>query len=415
MARSTLSDVARIEAALATEYGISDETQAEYYRRNDYSDSEIEKLLNEASSREYVRRASLTDLAACIVETLEPSFREFKPVPLFKKCQDIQAEFGDNRVHASTGVSTVSLPGALGRLANKQLLQSYNEVPAVLSSLAKKVKGRDYQTHTSYRVGLNDLLDEVSPGGEVRSTSMTESGYDWRPSIHARSLSLAEEMITNDDLSVFLEASRAMGAAGKRRIELELAGLIQDSSRVDGAPTSGEFWFSSGTGPGNVQPNYMVGASSALSLDSLATADAMLRAQLDQAGDPCDLTGTHLLVLGENHVLAKTLYNSTEVRPAGASSTTMPISNGFHRAFEPLTSEWLRSKRLVSPAAGTEWWLVHVGRTHLYQLGFVGSDVPVVETFEHVPNMLGITMRAKLSFGVSLMDPRAAVYSKGAA
>ena len=68
--------------------------------------------------------------------------------------------------------------------------------------------------------------------------------------------------------------------------------------------------------------------------------------------------------------------------------------------------------------SASEWYLVSRVSDDFapIQVAFLnGQRTPQIERFDYDPNMLGITFRAKLPFGVALQDPRCIVKSKGAA
>tara|TARA_R110002049_G_scaffold47902_4_gene138539 strand:+ start:15537 stop:16784 length:1248 start_codon:yes stop_codon:yes gene_type:complete len=415
MSRTRLRDLSVIEAAIGINSGLSEQTLMNAAARNG---DDITDVISDASSSRH-SNASLGDWLAARVEVLDPTYRGPWTTPaLLRENARIDAELGAE-IGASAGMSTMTgVSGLLSNLANKHLEQGYANSGAAssLKKLAKRVLVKDFKKNTALRVGLGDLLGPLGPGGEVKSTTLNEDQTEFNIGIFARSLTVTEEALANDDLGA-IEGAEVMGAAASRTEELEAASLFSEaaSAAVSGQPSSGEFFFGTNAADGQ-RANYLTGSTSALSIDSLSAAYQKLKGQVDRSGDPVDLQPTHLITTGANEVLARQLCTATEIRPSGATDRDAPISNPFAGNLEPIASPWLQSARIVNPLPDGAWFLAAVSRTTapVILAHRVGHERPTVRVGPAAPNQLAMNFMVRLDFGTALHDRRSIVCSAGA-
>ena len=406
--RARKFDQAVVEASLLRSGGMGEDAVAASVKR-EHGAAKVEEVMNKSYERG-MQGFGLQDLVFASIE----SAGEEAPS---RRCnhQVIEAALMVSRdIKASNGTSTLSLPGVLSNLANKQMLQSYEDNKGIWDQICSTTDTNDFKSFDSYRLTEAGVLDKIGPSGEVKHTSLGEESFSNRVVNHAKLIGLTEEMLVNDDLGAFQRLSRHFGRQAAHAIEQEVITLLNNAATATGAGAASDFFR--GGALGNFQPNYFEGASSALDIDSLGQAWQLFADQTDSQGKPIMLDPAILLTSTSNAILAKQLYNSTEVRIAGGTDRTRPVSNQWASMFQPVMSQYLGQSAL----GGTQdaWYLVSRVSDDFapIQVAFLnGQRTPAVERFDYDANMLGVTFRAKMPFGVALQDARCIVKSKGAA
>lgn len=298
-------------------------------------------------------------------------------------------------------LSTTSLPTALGNLANKVLLDSYGESPATWRSFCAVRSVSDFKKNTAIRPSFTTPLDEVAPGGELKHGTVGEWFAEYQVDTFGKMLSIDRRDLVNDDLSVFDETARALGRSAMRR----LSDLVYE---VLLANTGGFFAGANG--------NYLDGADSALSFEALASAITLMLVQRDDEGNDLDLRPRTLLVPPELQTAAKALLESEFIQQVAENS---PTGNSLRRAVSIEVEPRLSNATKFGGLASNEHWYLFANPAAVPMVvAFLeGKQTPTVEFFglDHQANRLAVTWRVYHDFGTALVDPRAAVRSKGQA
>ena len=297
-------------------------------------------------------------------------------------------------------LSTYSLPTALGNVANKVLLDAYNEVPASWRAFASIRSIPDFKTNSAIRPSFTGPLEQVAHGGELKHGTVGESVAEFAIDTFGKLLSIDRRDIINDDLGLFQDAARAMGRSAMRKLSDLVYGVL--------LANAGSFF-----GTGN--RNLLTGADSALCFDALAAAIALMRTQRDAEGNDLDLKPATLLVGPDLEPTARALLESEYIqRPED-----IPTGNSLRRAValevEPRLSN---TAKYGSKASTKHWYLFAAPSFAPMVVAFLnGLQTPTVEYFglEQSVERLAVTWRVYHDFGASLVDPRAAVRSKGEA
>ena len=145
-------------------------------------------------------------------------------------------------------LSTYSLPTALGNVANKVLLDAYNETPATWRAFCSVRNVPDFKTNSAIRPSFTGSLQPVAPGGELKHGGIGESVAQFAIDTFGKMLGIDRRDIINDDLGVFQETAQALGRSAMRKV----SDLVYEVLLAN----AGGF-FSAGNG------NYFDGADSA--------------------------------------------------------------------------------------------------------------------------------------------------------
>ena len=297
-------------------------------------------------------------------------------------------------------LSTYSLPTALGNVANKVLLDAYNETPATWQAFCAIRSVSDFKTNTGVRPSFTGSLEPVAPGGELKHGSVAEALVGYGIDTFGKMLSIDRRDIINDDLGVFEDAAASYGRMGMRKV----SDLVYEVLLANAAA-----FFSSGNG------NYIDGADSALTIDALATAITAMRTQRDAEGNDLDLKPATLLVTPELEPTARMLLESEYVQRAEDVPTGNSLRRAVNLEVEPRLSNTVK---FGSAASAKHWYLFAHPSAAAVILAFLnGKRTPTVEYFglQQDVNKLAVSWRVYHDFGSALCDPRAAVRSKGEA
>ena len=330
------------------------------------------------------------------------------------RCAMRASERDNGLIEASSGFSTVVLPGILSRLANKAMLAAYAEADngGVATQIASTTSTRDFKKFNRYRMTESGVLSEVSASGELQHGSLVEEEYENQVKTYGKIMSLTRQMMRNDDLDAFLQIPRMIGRMGRHALEQSVITTLVDASTSAGAGTT-EFFH--GAARGNQEPNYLEGAATALGFDALEPAYELFLNQVDADGKPLMIDPGLLLCTNADIIAARKLYSDTQYRFTGADRTET-INNQWQGMFEPVKSSYLH--RLGASPSSTQWYLLASPTTDVsaIQIAFLdGQQTPTINSSETQFNTLGMQMRGVFDFGVALQDPRAIVKCKGAA
>ena len=313
-------------------------------------------------------------------------------------------ECGSN-VRASAGFSTVSLPGILSRVANKAMLQSYNDGMGVAREFCAETDTTDFKQFDRYRMTEAGDFEELGATGEIKSSTLTEETLSNQVKTYGRMFGITRQMLINDDLGAMLAIPSLLGKMAARTLEKSVISLLANAST---GAASTNFFFS--TSSAKKKANYAAGAATALDIDALGTAYKLFLDQVDSQGNPIMVEPSLLLVTNKNAVNARKLFNDAAYRFTNAD-TKETTENQWQGMFRPLVSPFL------SQLATTEdeyYLLPTPSDTAVINIAYLrGQRSPVISQSDVDFNQLGVQMRGVFDFGVALWDQRLAVKMAG--
>ncbi|HEX8322363.1 MAG TPA: Mu-like prophage major head subunit gpT family protein [Tepidisphaeraceae bacterium] len=313
-------------------------------------------------------------------------------------CEDVPYDSG---AMIRAAFSTLSLPMALGNLAEKTTADAFNETPGVYGRIARVRNVANFKEQKIIRVLLTGSFEDLAPDGEIKHTTLSESSNGIQLGTKALMLGLTRQDIINDDLGVFNDVSNALGRAAKRRMNDDFANLILRNA--------GSF-FSSDHG------NYAEGVDTALSAASLQAGMTSMSKRQNAAGHLIDVRAKFLLVPPELEYTARQIITSAEVmRYTSASKDNQPTGNPQQDALEIVVEPRLSSAGYTGNSV-TSWYLFSSPGDSAINLALLnGRTEPVIENADTAFNTLGIQFRGYHDYGFSLSEPLAAYKAKGAA
>ena len=300
------------------------------------------------------------------------------------------------------GFSTVSLPGILGNVANKEILQGYMEEDAVWRDIAQIKTVNNFLTVTSYRM-LDDMqYEKLAPGGEIKHGKTGEESFTRSVDTYAKMYALNRTDIINDDLGAFDDLRNRIGAGGAMKLnDLFWTTFLANLATI----------FTSG------RTNYITGATTNLGTDGvgLGLGQKAWRQRTSPSGDGSKRVSGQakfLLVPPELETIAEALFVARN-----PGSVKVSDVNTFAGKYAPITATQLSDSAFTGYST-TAWYLLgDKSKGSPVVVSFLnGQETPTVESTDADFNTLGIQFRGYHDFGCDLGDGYLnAVMSKGAA
>ena len=298
--------------------------------------------------------------------------------------------------------STVSLPGILSNVANKEILQGYMEEDSVWRDIAVTKSVSDFKTVTSYRM-LDDMTyEKLGPGGRIKHGKTSEESFTRSADTYAKMYAITRQDIINDDLGAFDDMRARLG----RGSAMKLNDLFWET-----------FLGNLGTIFTSTRTNYISGSTTNLGIDGvgLALGQKAWRQRTSPTADGTKRVGgtaKFLLVPPELETIADALY-------VGRNNSSVKVSdvNTFAGKYNPICAPQL-SDSSITGYSTTAWYLLgdkSMGSPMVVSF-LNGQETPTVESADADFSTLGIEFRGYHDFGVDLGDGYLnAVMSKGAA
>lgn len=303
--------------------------------------------------------------------------------------------------------STMSLPGILQNVANKEILTGYTEEDQTWREVATVKSVSDFKEITSYRLLDNMEYEELPKHGEIKHGKVGEESYTRQVRTYAKMFMLDRVDIINDDLAAFDDLRVKVGGGAARALNTIFWTRFLDNAA----------FFTAG------RTNYITGADSALGLDGVGLQKgitAFRKLRTPAADGKKRVVGGRpeiLLVPPELEFIAQRIFQSTNVNSGGAATAdTIPDTNIHAGKYRPVVCDWLSDADFTGNSS-TAWYLFRAPRNlAAVVVSFLnGQQNPTVDMAEADFNQLGVQFRGYHDFGVDLAEYLAGIKSKGAA
>ena len=302
--------------------------------------------------------------------------------------------------------STLSLPGILSNIANKELETGYMEEDQTWREVAAIKSVNDFKTVTTYRMLDNMEYEELGPGGKIKHGSLSEETYTRQAKTYAKMYSLERTQILNDDLGAFDDLRTRVGAGSMKKFN-----RVFWTRWLDNAA-----FFTAGRG------NYISGSTTTLLTDlvglqlALDAFDAMRSPSADGSKVLGGTIGGAPSILltpgGAISNRADVIYKNSNL----GSGTANADANIFSGRYKPVKSVFLNDSTLPNYSA-LAWYLLRNPKVAAAVVASFlnGQEMPTVEVADADFDMLGISLRGFHDFGCDQAEPLCGVKSKGAA
>lgn len=315
-------------------------------------------------------------------------------------------QYAFNPVKAA-GFSNINVPGILSNVANKEILQGYEEEDQTWREIASVKSVNDFKTHTSYRMLDNMKFEKIGPAGEIRHGTVSEESYTRQADTYAKMGSITRKDFINDDLQAFDDMRNRIGRGGAQKMnEVFWAAFMNNAS-----------FFTSGRG------TFIDGATTTLLTDGVGLQLGLtaFRKLKTPVADGAKKVGSGTSVGGRPEILlvppelehsADKLYVGTNLNTGSAAGE----ENTHRNKYRPVVCPWLSDSAFTGYSA-TAWYLLRNPRSMAsIVVSFLnGNETPTVESADADFNTLGVQLRGFFDFGCDLAEYLAGIKSKGAA
>jgi len=367
-----------IEAALCLSCGIPDERLA---KDRDYGEKVVEQAWP-------LRRRGLLGMLSLALEASGVRV-PYNPNELYDTI--VQMQRSPNLQAA--GFSTVNLPGILGNVANKILLDAFTQQPVTYDQIAAIEDFSNFHVHNIYRLDATGSFVRVPHDGELPHGQLVESAYTNKLDTYGMMLTITRQQIVNDDLGAFKSLIAQLGRRARIALERALYNVVMEAT---------DNFYSAANG------NRLTSAP--LGIESIGRARAALSKMLDANGDPLAIEGQYILVPPELEPLALQIYTSMTLNETTEVNRPRPVNNPYVNRYKPVSSPFLSSGSGAGQSPTTWYMIANPSLVPAFQVAFLeGRRAPTIETADTEFRTLGLSMRAYWDFGVARIDPRGAI------
>jgi len=171
-------------------------------------------------------------------------------------------------------LSTSDFPYVCGEVANKSVLEGWNEAPETWREWCGVGSAPDFRTMTMIGLGAFGALPELKEGEEYKYVQRVEEAQTVKIGTFGQMFALTRQAIINDDLGMFVDTMRELGAAARRTIAaLPYAVLTDNAKLVDGK----ELFHTAG--------HKNTGTAGAISVDTLNEGELKMSQHKDVGGN----------------------------------------------------------------------------------------------------------------------------------
>jgi hypothetical protein len=292
------------------------------------------------------------------------------------------------------GFSSLALPGILGNVANKLILDAFTHVDSTYTLIAEQAEFSNFHTHSIYRLDMLGDFQLVPKDSELKHASLGQTQFSNKLETYGEIITLTRQDIINDDLQAFASLPQQIGRKAKLAIERAIYGQVMEAADSFYTVTQG---------------NRLL--NNPLDIEGLANADAALRMMADASSDPIFATGKVLLVPPQLRFLASQIYTSENVMQL-SSGHSVPTANVYRGVYPPVTSPYLAAPSLPGSSASAWYLLADPLILPAFQVAtLIGSPYPTTETKDARFDTLGLSLRVFWDFGVTRLDARGAIKS----
>ena len=308
--------------------------------------------------------------------------------------------------------STISLPGILNNVANKQLLRGYNMVQSYADILTSPGNLSDFKEHEMYRMTDLGDLEPLAKDGSFVHGDMTEAKSVNQLDTYGKIFGLSRKNIINDNLGAFNRIPRAYGNKGRmKKDKLFFTALLAN------ATFQGAALFST------THLNYDDGTDSAISFAALQAMVQLFDDQVDADGDPIAVNPRFWVVPTKWRVTANEIAGSTTKTvsggdsQAGVAAVTYPVANMFSEmGLTVLAPPWLSNSNFTNYSTEGHYLFGNPNEVDTFQMGYLdGKRTPTVEFADTDFSTLGMLFRVYFDLGCKPIDYRGMVFFKGEA
>ncbi len=286
-------------------------------------------------------------------------------------------------------------------VANRSMLAGWEEAEETFQRWTKKGQLSDFKTASRIGLGEFPALRKVREGAEYKYVTIGERAEPIVLATYGELFSITRQVVINDDMNMLTDIPRKMGMAAKGTIgDLVYAVLTSNPALSD----SKALFHAD-------HKNYLTGADSALSIESLSKAKTQMATQKTQVegnakGRTLNIRPAFVLTPVALEDKANQIINSESVPGADVNSGIINPIRGF--------AEVIGEPRLDDDSATAFYLAARQGSDTIEVAYLDGNELPYMEQQQGF-TVDGVATKVRIDAGVAPLDFRGLVKSKGAA
>lgn len=295
---------------------------------------------------------------------------------------------------SAVGQTTSDFTNILANVANKALLQGWDEAPETWMTWTRRGTLPDFKTAEISGISGFTSLDVVPEDGDITYGKFTDRKETIKLVSYGKKYRVSRRLIINDDLQALAAIPRAMGRAANRKVG-DITYALLDSTGPTLNQDSVVLFHT-------VTHKNLVEASTAPTVATLNTANVAMARQTDPN------TSAVLNIVPRYLVVPKTLENTARILmsaiydPAGSASSLQP--NPFSGRYEVIADA-----RLDGQTSGTAAWYLFADPNifDTFEVSFLnGMAEPYMRENQEWDGQ-GVSYMIGVDFGVAALDFRA--------
>lgn len=301
--------------------------------------------------------------------------------------------------HRSNYQSISDFANLLENTMHKVLRAAYGITPDTWSRFCGVGTVSDFRAHNWYRLGSLSQLDDLNEDGEFKNKAIPDAEKaSYTATTKGNIISVSRQVIVNDDLGAVMRLTEMLGRAGKLTIEKAVYAKLALNSGLGPTQSDSQPLFHSNRSN--------VGTGAALSAAAIDADRVVMAQQLEPNGqDYADLRPAILLLPvglgGQARVINQSQYDPDTVANKAQMKPNV-VAGLFRDVVDTPRLSGTRRYLFADPAIAP-----------VFLVSFLeGQREPVLETQDGW-RVDGVEMRARLDFGVDVVDWRGAVTNAG--
>lgn len=295
-------------------------------------------------------------------------------------------------------MSTSDFPIILGAIANKSVLEGWEEEPSTWEIWAGTGSVTNFHIHTKARLGEMEGLDLIPEGDEYNFGERGETFEQYQVLTYGKKFGITRQAIINDDLSIMTDIPMEMGALARRKVgDLVYGNLVANPKMGDGKNL-----FHAD------HHNYVANGGTGAGLPGVETMDAALLAMRLQK----DIGGKSRLNISPQYLIApfslagktEQFFGTTLIGGVANQPNLANIHSGtaLTRVYESRLDDGVT----------TSWYLAAAKNRGMRVFFLDGIQSPFLDR-QPGWNIDGMEYKVRIDVGVKVMDYRAMYLNYG--
>lgn len=359
----------------------------------------VETMVDETETRRAAVENALLHRANPSRVKLEDHGRKYRGLTLLEmgrsllEVSGVRTEGMSKMDLAQRALATSDFPIILANVANKTLRAGYEAAPQTFKPWTKQTTAPDFKAMQRSQIGDAPQLVQVNEHGEFKYGTIGEGKETYQLATYGRIIALTRQTIINDDLGAFADLPAKFGRAAA---DLE-SDIVWGIITANGNMNDGVALFHANHGN-------LTGTGTAISVDALGVARALMRVQKSLDNRHMNLMPRFLLVPAAKETLAQQFVANTNIVYTKGSDYN-PFAGALQVLAEP---------RLDANSA-TAWYMAADPATidtieYCYLEGNEGVYIETRNGFE----VDGMEIKARLDFAAKAIDHRGLYKNAGA-